>query len=295
VQLANHSSAAVIIAPQGKTYQKAYLNRCIPFLLVVVLFYACQSAPTFQQNSVKPPTPIKDIWVPKWYASLPQLPGCELAYAHSGIYINSGSQKQAILDNGAANWAKSKHVALEVGWAASQKSSHSQTAAYIKEEGWKDLAKNIKEDLEILSQYRLDHSILALVGKCSENLDNEILAAMIDNTLVKVSSEQPPIWVSDPLQNSGQLFGVGTAAGHTTAAKAWQEAERQARADLALRLAAQHKILEKNLVQNTYAKAHFISETRAKLTLYNVKIVRHAYSQFGQTFYALVSIPTAVP
>lgn len=269
------------------------LIRVASRLFTLVLLCACQSAPTLQRISVDPPIPLKDIWVPKWYATRPQLPGCRLAYAYSGIYINSDHQKQALLESGAANLAKSNRVALEVGWAASQSSSHSRTSSYIKEEEWKSRAENIEQELEILCEFRLDRSVIALVGICSKEVDIEPLVAMLDHTLVKVSRKQPPAWVSDPLQITGQLFGVGTAAGYTTAAKAWQEAERQARADLALRLAAQYKTLEKNLIQNRYAKAHFISETRAKLTLHNLTVVRHAYSHFGRTFYVLVSIPKA--
>ena len=293
--MVNHLSATVIIDPKGRSCRKAYLIRSASCFFAIVLLYACQSAPTLKQISVDPVSPLKDIWVPKWYANLPQLPGCQLAYAYSGIYINPDHQRQALLESGAANLAKNNQVALEVGWAASQNSSHSRTAAYIKEEEWKSRAKILEQKLEILCEFRLERSVIALVGVCSEAMNVEQLVAMLDHTLVKVSSKQPPAWVSDPLHITGQLFGVGTAANYTTAAKAWQEAERQARADLALRLAAQYKVLEKSLVQNRYAKAHFISETRAKLTLRNLTVVRHAYSHFGQTFYVLVSIPAKAP
>jgi hypothetical protein len=216
-----------------------------------------------------------------------------LAYAYSGIYINSDHQKKTLLKSGAANLAKNNQVALEVGWAVSQSNAHSRTAAYIKEEEWQSRAKNIEKNLDILCEFRLERSVIALVGLCPKEVDAETLGAMLDHTLVKVSSKRPPTWVSDPLQITGQLFGIGTAANYSTAAKAWQEAERQARADLALRLAAQYKILKKSLIQNRYAKAHFISETHAKLTLRNLTIVRHAYSHFGRTFYVLISIPAA--
>jgi hypothetical protein len=295
--LANYSLAAVMIPLVGKSFRNVHLHRFAIWLLISVFLFACQSTPTLKQKPVKlpSPSPSKGVWVPKWYAILPQLPGCQLAYAYSGVYIDAKRQKESLLKNGAANLAKSKQVELDVGWAVSQKNSYSQTASYIKEEEWQHQAESLEKDIKILSQFRLDRSILALVGLCSAQIDDQSLAAMLDHRLVKVSSKEPPAWVSAPAPIRGRLCGVGITIGYTTAAKAWQEAERQARADLAIRMAGQHNILERNMVQNGYAEVHNISETHAKLTLYNLKVIRHAYSPIGDTFYALVSIPTTTP
>jgi hypothetical protein len=281
----------------GKSFRKVHLYRLALWLFLLVSLIACQSAPTLQQTPVKPPSPplLRGIWVPKWYASLPRLPGCRLAYAYSGVYIDANRQKEALLRSGAANLAKSRQVGMDVGWAVSQENSYSQTASYIKEEEWQHMAESLKKDIKILSQFHLDRSILALVGTCSDRIDDQSLSAMLDQTLVKVSSEKPPAWVSAPSPISGQICGVGITIGHTTAAKAWEEAERQARADLAIRMAGHHKILERNIAQEGYAEVHNVSETHAKLTLYNLKVIRHAYSPIGDTFYALVSIPTTTP
>lgn len=268
---------------------------CIPIiccLLSALLIWACQFSSRSTQRLIEPPPPPqRDIWVPRWYAEMPHLPGCRLAYAHSGVYIKADRQKQALVKNGAANLAKSSSVALEVGWAGSQKSSHSQTAAYIREKAWEAQAESIKKSIEILKEFRLEKSMLALVGICPGGADMKHLAATLDDTLVNVSSKQPPGWVSNPLESAGQLFGVGTAAGRTTAARAWQEAERQARAALAMRLAAQYQVLEKHLDQNQQVYTQVISETHAKLTLQNLQTIRHAYSHNGKVFYALVRIP----
>ena len=286
-----------MIFQKGKFFRKAHLYRLAFWLFLLVFLIACQSAPTLRQTPVEPPSPppLKGIWVPKWYATLPQLPGCRLAYAYSGVYIDADRQKEALLKSGAANLAKSRQVGMDVGWAVSQENSYSQTASYIKEEEWQHLADSLEKDIKILSQFHFDRSILALVGTCSGQIDDKSLSAMLDQTLVKVSSDKPPAWVSAPLPISGQICGVGITIGHTTVAKAWQEAERQARADLAIRMAGHHKILERNIAQEGYAEVHNISETHAKLTLYNLKVIRHAYSPIGDTFYALVSIPATTP
>lgn len=295
--MANLSLAAVIIPLVGKSFCNVHRYRLAFWLFLLVFLFACQSTPTSKQHPVKRPSPSlpKGVWVPKWYATLPQLPGCRLAYAYSGIYIDAKRQKETLLKNGAANLAKSKQVELDVGWAVSQKNSYSKTASYIKEEEWQHLAESLKKDIKILSQFRLQRSILALVGLCSEQIDDQSLSAMLDHTLVKVSSKEPPGWVRAPSPIRGQLCGVGITVGYTTPAKAWQEAERQARADLAIHMAGQHNILERNIAQNGYAEVHNISETHAKLTLYNLKVIRHAYSPIGDTFYALVTIPTTAP
>lgn len=292
MQLATHApSVTTGKVDRSVCSQLKLIHAAFRLLMTCAMLFACQSNPASKQNIANTTPAPKEIRVPGWYAEMPQIPGCRLAHAHSGVFIDADRQEEALLKNGAANLAKSSRVALEVGWAGSQKSHYSRTASYIKEENWQSRAKALEEELEIIKQYRLDQSMLALVGICSGQMDPQSLSAALNDTLVNLSSEKPPTWVSDPLQADGRFFGVGTASGYTTAAKAWQEAERQARADIALRLAAQYKVLERNLSQNNYADAQLISETHAKLTLRNLEVIRHAYSHAGRTFYALVSMP----
>ncbi len=262
---------------------------CFFFILMLC---ACQSGPRSKQKLMEPPPlPQKDIWVPRWYAELPHLPGCQLAYAYSGIYVNADRQKEALLESGAANLAKNQRVSLEVGWAGTQHNIYSQTAAYIKENGWEARAENLKAEIKILKEFRFDQSMLAVVGRCPGSEDPESLSALLDDKLVNISTDAPPAWVKKPVQAAGQIFGVGSAAGHTTAAKAWKEAERQARADLALRLASRSNVLEKNVSQNQFGSEQLITETQAKLTLQNLQVIRHAYSHSGRIYYALIRIP----
>jgi len=282
-------------SPDQRYSGSVFAFRTALILIAAFLLNACAAGSVSKQNFSSPAPPPRDIWVPKWYAELPQLPGCQLVHAQSGIYVDAASQKEALLENGAANLAKSNSVLLEVGWGGSQITAYSQTADYIKEQEWEGRAQNLKADLKILKEFRLDNSMLALTGICPGQEDVEALAAGLDDTLVNISSKQPPDWVKDPLQMNGQYFGVGAAAGHITPGKAWQEAERQARADLAMRLAAQYKVLERSIEQNEFVAARNISETYAKLTLRNLQVIRHSYSRAGQTFYALVRLPAAAP
>jgi hypothetical protein len=76
-----------------------------------------------------------------------------------------------------------------------------------------------------------------------------------------------------------------------TPARAWEEAERQSRADLVLRLAAHARILDRDQASNVSASSQRLSETSSEITLSNVHILRHAYSNASRTFYVLVRMP----
>lgn len=290
--MANHSACINSRPTEKRIYCFACPTCFLIWLLAACLvLFACQSNPALKRKKADAPKTTNNILVPRWYAKLPELPGCRLAHAHSGVYIDKERQKEAIINSGAANLAKSDRVDLEVGWAISQNSHRSVTASFIKEEGWESNANILKENIEILKDYRLKSSVLALVGVCSGHSDMAGLSASIDDSLVNISSDDPPKWVREPLQIAGQYFGVGTAAGYTTVAKAWNEAERQARASLALRLAADYQAMDNNQQQNGHAGISHLSETRAKLTLQNLQVIQHAYSHYGHTFYALVRMP----
>jgi hypothetical protein len=280
-------SPSVVVDPPGK---KKYIL-IVLWLFTTVLLCACRSVPASHHYKNPTPTKKEEMLVPRWYAKIPELPGCDLAYAYSGVYINPDRQEQALIESGAANLAKSKRVMLEVRWAGSQKSSQTQTANFIKESEWEQRAQSIEKNIKIIKTYHLDQSMLALVGICPGQSDEESLASKLDDTLVNIGGQEPPSWISQPLHSSGQVFGAGSAASRITPAKAWQEAERQARADLAIALAGEIKILERNYGQNDFAYIHVLSETSAKLTLKELQVIRHAYSHNDTTFYALVSMP----
>ena len=291
-QLANYLLSKSIAPTSLQAHLERFSMRLALWLFFILPLFACQSNIASNQKLMEPPPmPKKDFWVPRWYAELPQLPGCQLAYAYSGIYVNADRKKEALLTNGAANLAKNTHVSLEVGWAGTQHNIYTQTASYIKEEDWEIRAENLKDEIEILKEFRLENSMLAVVGKCSDQQNTEQAVAFLDDQLVNVSTDSPPDWVGKPMQAAGQIFGVGAAAGRTTAAKAWDEAERQAKADLALRLAGRSQVLEKNVSQNHFGSEQLMSETKAKLTLQNIQVIRHAYSRQGNIYYALVQIP----
>ena len=95
------------------------------------------------------------------------------------------------------------------------------------------------------------------------------------------------------------LLGQSNLIHHTLArgfapkpGKAWEEAERQARAALAFNLAAHHKVLLKTISESTSSMSQKLSESKAEITLTDVTIIRHGYSHASQSFYALAQMPT---
>jgi hypothetical protein len=265
--------------------------------LVILGLLACQpvNAPKAPMGPVIPVperiSPPKLVQVPGWYAELPAVAGCRLGQAYSGVYLDVELQKQALLENGAANMAKNERVHVKVGWAGTQSSGYSQTASYILEQGWEERAAALRDQLEVIRQFTIERATIGLVALCSSEPAKQSLDAMLNDSLVNVALDQPPEWVREHMSDSRYVFGVGASASRTTPARAWEEAERQSRADLVLRLAAHAWILDRDQSSNVSASSQRLSETSSELSLSNIQILRHAYSNASRTFYVLVRMP----
>jgi hypothetical protein len=263
--------------------------------LMLCAMIACQPAPRVPMRPVvptpEPVRPAKVVQVPAWYAALPEAAACRLGQAYSGVYLDEDLQKAALLENGAANMAKNERVQIKVGWAGTQTSGYSQTASYILEQGWEERAAALRDQLEIIRQFTIERATIGLVAICSSDTAKQALDAQLDDTLVNVGLDQAPEWVSEPISDSRYVFAIGVSASHTTPARAWEEAERQSRADLVLRLAMHARVLDRDEASNFSASSQRLSETSSEMTLSNIQILRHAYSNASRTFYVLVRMP----
>lgn len=262
---------------------------------LMIPLISCQSP---RQNLSRPAENLhlpEMLMMPRWYAEQPNVRGCRLAYGYSGIYLDTDRQKEALVQSGAANMAKNHNVFIKAAWAGTQTHSQSLTASYVIEEGWKDRASQLAGHLQIVHEYRLRNGIIALCAICPDESSLQDLMEQVDDRLVNISSDEPPEWVKEPKSQPEYVYGIGAAPSYIKPSEAWQEAERQARADLAFKLAAQYNVLQKTSSKNTGSRFQNLSETTAEVVLTDAVIFRHAYSRAGNCFYALARMPTPSP
>jgi hypothetical protein len=262
----------------------------LPVLLMMPLIscqYPRQNIAESNENSLRPGI----ILIPRWYAELPNVDQCRLSYGYSGIYLDAARQKEALLKNGASNMAKNDKVFIKAGWAGSQTHSEGLTASFILEKGWQDRASVLEENLKIIREYRMENGVIALCAFCSDESLLQGLVNQIDDGLININSDEPPEWINKPTSYPDYTFGIGTAPSKIKPGKAWEEAERQARADLAFTLAAHYQILEQTISDNTSSMSRNLSETKVEIALTDVTIIRHGYSHTNKSFYALAQMP----
>jgi hypothetical protein len=258
---------------------------------LMIPLISCQSP---RQNLSQPAenSPLPEmLMMPRWYAEQPNVNDCRLAYGYSGIYLDAKRQKEALVQSGAANMAKNHNVLIKAAWAGTQTHSQSLTASYVIEEAWQDQASQLAKDLQIVREYRLGNGVIALFAICPDESSLQKLMGQVDDSLVNISSDEPPDWVKEPKSQPEYVYGTGAASSYIKPGEAWQEAERQARADLAFKLAARYNILQKTSSKNTGSSFQNLSETTAEVVLTGATIFRHVYSHAGKCFYALARMP----
>jgi hypothetical protein len=274
----------------GKNFSSIAMFFVLPVLLMTTLI-SCQVP---RQNLISPSEnshPSKILMIPRWYAELPKVDGCRLAYGYGGIYLDDALQKEALLKNAAANMAKNDEVFIKAGWAGSQTHSQGLHASYVIEKGWKDRASILEKTLKIVREYRMGNGIIALYAFCPDDSLLQGLMNQIDDSLVNINADEPPEWVKEPKSRPEYVYGIGTASSRVMPGNAWEEAERQARADLALNLAAHHNILLKTMSESTSSMSQKLSETKVEIALKDVTIIRHAYSHASKSYYVLAQMP----
>lgn len=270
-------------------------NMAISFLLPTLLMMVLISFQDSRQNltiASENQPPSKILLIPRWYAELPNVDGCRFTYGYGGIYLDETRQKEEVLINGAANMAKNEKVFIKAGWAGSQTHSQGLNASYVIEKGWQDRASVLEKNLQIVREYRMGNSVIALCAFCPDESLLQDLMNQIDDRLVNINADDPPEWVSQPKSDPEYVYGIGTAQSRIKPGKAWEEAERQARADLALTLGARYHILQKTISENTSSRSQNLSETKVEIALKDVTIIRHAYSHADKSFYAQAQMRT---
>jgi len=275
--------------------EKDICHMAVSFLLPILLMIPLISCQSPRQNLTpqsENSDPSKILMIPRWYAELPNVDGCRLAYGYGGIYLDETLQKEVIVENGAANMAKNEKVFIKARWAGSQTRSQGLNASYVIEKGWQDRASNLEKNLKIVREYRMENNIIALCAFCPDESLLQGLMNQIDDSLVNINSDELPEWVKEPISHPEYVYGIGTAPSRIKPGKAWEEAERQARASLAFNLAAQYEVLLKTISESTSSMSQKLSESKAEIALSDVTIIRHGYSHANKSFYALAQMPT---
>ncbi len=280
-----------ILVKIGQSFGNMAMFILLPMLLMIPLI-SCQGP----RENLTPPSenshPSKILLIPRWYADLPNIDGCRISYGYGGIYLDATRQKEVIVKNGAANMAKNEKVFIKAGWAGSQTRSQGLGASFVIEKGWQDRASILEKNLKIVREYLMGNSVIALCAFCPDESLLQDLMNQIDDSLVNINADEPPEWVNKPKSHPKYVYGIGTAPSQIKPGKAWEEAERQARADLALTLGARYHILQKAISGSTSSRVQSLSETKVEIALKDVSIMRHAYSHAGKSFYVFAQMPT---
>ena len=273
------------------------MSLLLPILLMMPVIscqHPRQNISQDNETQIRNNTPLKRILIPRWYAELPNVDGCRLAYGYGGVYLDADRQKEVLLKSGAENMAKNEKVLIKAGWAGTQTIAAGLAASYILENGWQDRASALEKNLKIIREYSMGNDVIALCALCPDESLLQGLMNRIDDSLVNINADEPPDWVKVPKSNPGFVFGVGIAPSRIKSAKSWEEAERQARAALAFNLKAHQDTLERTYSDNISSSVRNYLETKAEMTLADVAIVRHGYSYAEQSFYALAQMPIPV-
>jgi hypothetical protein len=279
-----------ILITTGHHFGNLTMSFILSMLLMIPLI-SCQGprqniSPDTEQAS-RPAT----LLIPRWYAELPTVNGCRIAYGYGGVYLDETLQKELIVKNGSANMAKNEKVFIKAGWAGSQTYSRGLNASYIIEKGWQGRASALEKNLKIVREYRMGNGVIALCALCRDESLLQDLMNQIDDSLVNIDADDPPEWINKPTSQPEFVYGTGTAQSQIKPGKAWEEAERQARADLALTLGARHQILQKINSGNASSEFQQLSETKVEIALKDITIIRHAYSRYGKSYYVLARMP----
>lgn len=229
--------------------------------------------------------------VPSWMAELPQIPSCELTYAYSVVFLDPENQNRHLVENGAINMAMNQHVLIEAGWADRQDGVLNRTGNFIKETQWQPRAKQLAKHLKILRQFRKDNWVVGLLAICEDEDLLKSAADQCNETLVPISTAEPPTWVQNKIDEAEFIYGIGSAGNHINAAMAWQEAVRRSRADLAYQLETQQKLLQRNSTNSFASRVETLSESCTKAELGHIQIIRHAHCLNDGSFYVKARMP----
>jgi hypothetical protein len=260
-------------------------------ILLIIPLVSCRGPRQQISRDTEQASRRENLSIPRWYAELPNANGCRLGYGYGGVYLDETRQKESIVKSGSENMAKNEKVNIKAGWAGSQTHSQGLNASYVIEKGWEDRASVLEKKLKIVREYRMGNGVIALCAFCREESLLQDLMNQIDDGLVDIDADDPPEWIRKPKSHPGYVYGIGTAQSRMKPGRAWEEAERQARADLALTIGARYQILQKTMSENTGSQFQQLSETNVEMALKDVSIIRHAYSRFGKTFYVLARMP----
>jgi len=269
-----------------KHYTLTYIIN-IAFLILIISCKHIPGAyepirqPDRDHNQMAPHT----LNLPAWFVEKPQLSGVDLVYAYCSKYYYKDTEKNKLLFSAAKQVEKSKKVRIDI-----LQISESTTGKYL---GYTDIQEldvvvdenNLENHFTIIYKHPIGRGILALAAETVQVKNANILS--INDTLYNVNVSSQPEWVTTPPSKEGYIFGVGCAQDHSSPEKAWEEAEKNARANIALQISANlySNINEENGNWSEGAEINQLTCSTVELT--NVSIIKHGYCNPRRTYYAL--------
>ena len=284
---------------QNSTIRNFVFNRSYDYvkptiiqsILIICLIISCFACTPSNIHKILQFEPNCSLTLPSWFIIRPQ-DGMDykLIYGYSGHYVNENSKIDALKSSAADNLAKEMRVKIKAGWALESTSIVSQSAFYIIEQEWKEKAKQLIEDMHIIDEYKMTSGIIALVAYCKEESTVDNLKHSMNSELIKFSKKTMPKWVIKSKQESNVIYGVGIAPHYQFIGKSWEEAERQAKADLVYQIVSSNKTLQQDYVSTYGSYSKTLHEMEASMILKNCRVIEHMYSYSDKSFFALVKM-----
>jgi len=261
------------------------------FKLFIFLFFtfnsSCQTSPTDcnKFNDEKYKNEYNTISIPSWFTEKPQIHGINLVYAYCSQYLNKDTEKKMLLLNAAEQAAKSRQVNIKILLKGKQ-----QTGKYL---GHTEIYESkplideheLENNYTIIYKYSIGSGVIALAAE-TNNLESEHLLG-IKNTMGEMNVSSPPKWISNPPNQKGFIYGVGSAQDHSSPEKAWNVAEKNARANIALQLNANLFYESKGIQRSMWEWVVIHHQICSSMMLIDVSIIKHGYCKTNRTYYAL--------
>jgi len=251
------------------------------FIFLIILFYSCQPS----NNNIEKNKAPKKNKVPQWFLEKPQMSGVNLVYAYCSQYFNKDTEKKMLLLSAAENIIKSKNIALKIIQKGSLQSGKYLGNTQIEESKDEIDEGTLENKYTIIHQFPIGSGILALAAE-TEQLKNKNLR-LIKNMVKRLDCYSLPEWVKNPPYKKGFIFGVGSAQDYSSPEKGWKEAEKNARANIALQRQSIIEYDEKGIQSSMWEWLYTNHHICSSIILRNVSIIKHGYCEISRTFYAL--------
>ena len=223
--------------------------------------------------------------LPAWFIQKPEIPGVNLSYAYSSIYLEKENELQQLLISAAKNIQIANETQLIVLQTDSRQADTFTGGTQVIECDVSLDMNSISDNYSIIEQYPIGNGILAIAAKTSQL--KKIYPLKINTLLKTLDIFSPPKWAIKPPTKKGFVYGVGLAPSYSSPEKAWDVAEQNARADIVLQVIVKIRNKSRSFESPDFGSHQENIKAWSNFKLKNVSIIKHGYCEPDRTYYAL--------